>query len=169
MPFTPFHFGPGAAIKAVIPHHFSFTVFCFAQVATDCETAYYMIQAELPFHRFCHTYIGATLVGLASVLIGRPLCQLALRIWSGWPSAPFKRDFPSSTVIPTGNAISGAFIGTYSHIVLDSIMHSDITPMMPFDSANSLHGIVSPNMLHIACAALGALGAIYIALKNRKA
>src|SRR4051812_5861563 len=136
MPFTPFHFGPGAAIKALIPKHFSFTVFCFAQVATDCETAYYIIRAELPFHRFFHTISGATLVGLGSVLVGRPFCQWALRIWSAWRDAPFQRYFPSSPAIPLGSAISGAFIGTYSHLLLDGIMHTDIAPFLPFSPAN---------------------------------
>jgi hypothetical protein len=35
MPFNPFHFGPGAAIKAVIPAQFSLVEFCYAQVVTD--------------------------------------------------------------------------------------------------------------------------------------
>jgi hypothetical protein len=39
MPFTPYHFGPGALVKAIMPRHFSFTVFCFAQIVTDFETA----------------------------------------------------------------------------------------------------------------------------------
>ena len=56
MPVTPFHFGPGAAVKAAIPRHFSFTVFCFAQVVTDCETAYHMLRHEYPLHRWMHTY-----------------------------------------------------------------------------------------------------------------
>lgn len=169
MPFTPFHFGPGAAIKAVAPKHFSFTVFCFAQVATDCETAYYMYQAELPFHRFCHTLTGATLVGLGSVMVGRPLCQWALRIWSAWRSAPFRQYFPSSSAIPLGSAISGAFIGTYSHLLLDGIMHSDIMPLLPFTPANPFYQMVSPFVLHAGCILLGLLGAVYIASKNRDA
>ncbi len=32
MPFTPFHMGPGTAIKAVTGRHFSLTIFGFAQV-----------------------------------------------------------------------------------------------------------------------------------------
>src|SRR5947207_9080401 len=113
MPFTPFHFGPGAAIKAVAPKYFSFTVFCFAQVATDCETAYYMIQGMYPWHRFFHTYFGATIVGCGSVILGRPLCQLALRICAAGSEPPLK------PVIPLRSAVIGAFIGTYSHVVLD--------------------------------------------------
>ncbi len=168
MPFTPFHFGPGAAIKAVIPRHFSFTVFCFAQVATDCETAHYMIQGAYPWHRFLHTYLGATLVAVFTILIGRPVCQLALRIWSAWRDAPFKNLFPSSPIIPWRSAIVAAFIGTYSHVCLDSIMHSDTRPFMPFSTANPFYSTVSLFALHAFCVVLGLFGAIYVAYTNSR-
>jgi len=81
MPFTPLHFGPGAAIKAAIPTHFSFTVFCYAQVVTDLEPGYFLLRGEYPVHRFFHTYLGATLVGAFCTLTGRPLCEWFLRVW----------------------------------------------------------------------------------------
>ena len=37
MPITPFHFGPGALIKAAVPDHFSWTVFALANVVIDLE------------------------------------------------------------------------------------------------------------------------------------
>src|SRR5262245_47216974 len=129
MPFTPFHFGPGAAMKAVTPKYFSFTVFCFSQIVTDCETAYYMVQGAYPWHRFFHTYAGATVVAIFSLLVGRPICQLGLRLWSRAQRAPFKDYFPTGTVIPWSSAAVGAFVGTYSHVFLDSVMHRDIRPL----------------------------------------
>ncbi len=170
MPVTPFHFGPGAAIKAAIPKHFSFTVFCFAQVATDCETAYYMVQGLYPWHRFCHTYLGATLVGLFSLVVGRPICQLLLRRWEAWPEAPFRRYFaPTGSVIPFRSAAVGAFVGTYSHVFLDSIMHIDSRPFMPLSAANPFYGSVGLFSLHAFCLILGLFGALYFALTQRRA
>src|SRR5688500_13167370 len=72
MPVTPYHLGPGAAIKAVMPRHFSFTIFCFAQIVTDSETAYYILQGEYPLHRWFYTYLGATIVAVACVVVGLP-------------------------------------------------------------------------------------------------
>ena len=169
MPFSPYHFGPGAAIKAVAPRHFSFTIFCFAQVATDCETAYYMVQGAYPWHRFFHTYTGATVVAMFSIFAGRPICQFALRSWSESRDMPFKKYFPTSPVIPWGSAAAGAFIGTYSHVFLDSIMHRDITPLMPFSAANPLYLLIGPVTLHLVCLILGVCGALYIASRNRNA
>ena len=162
MPFTPFHFGPGAAIKAVLGRHFSFTVFCFAQVATDCETAWYMLHGEYPWHRFCHTFVGATLVGAFSVLVGRPICRVALRILravfevGAQPRAPVAISF--------GSAVTGAFIGTYSHVVLDGIMHDDVAPFMPFSPDNPFNQLLSTSALHAWCAGLGFFGILYAAV-----
>jgi hypothetical protein len=169
MPFTPFHFGPGAAIKAVAPRHFSFTVFCFSQVVTDCETLYYMVQGLHPWHRFFHTYVGATLIAILSILVGRLICQFGLRIWAQWRDAPFKQYFPTNTVIPWSSAAAGAFVGTYSHVFLDSIMHPDSRPLMPFSAANPFYLLVGTGTLYSICFILGLSGAFYLAFRNRNA
>jgi hypothetical protein len=167
MPFTPFHFGPGVAIKAVIPHYFSFSVFCFAQVVTDCETAYYIIRGEYPFHRWLHTYLGATAVALFCVIAGRPLCQLAMRLWLAWRHAPFKRFLPTTARISLCAAMTAAFIGTYSHVLLDSIMHSDVRPLRPFSDANPLLGLIGWSALHTLCIFLGAFGLWWVSNARR--
>ena len=60
MPITPFHFGPGAALKALAPARFSFTVFAFTQCVIDLEpiTLYFLIGD--PAHPWLHTYLGAS-------------------------------------------------------------------------------------------------------------
>lgn len=168
MPVTPYHFGPGAAIKAALPRHFSFTIFCFAQVVTDCETAYYMVRGEYPLHRELHTYFGATFVAIFCIFVGRPLCQSALRLWTRWPAAPFKRYFPVTDRISLTAAVAGAFIGTYSHVFLDSIMHRDVQPFRPFSSQNPLYLVISLFTLHALCIILGVFGTWYLAAHPTK-
>jgi hypothetical protein len=168
MPFTPFHAGPGAAIKAAIPRQFSFTVFCFAQVVTDFETAYHMIRHEFPLHRWMHTYAGATLVAVFCVIVGRPLCQLVLRAWMRWREAPFQQFFPASNRISWMSAITGAFIGTYSHVFLDSITHRDVEPFRPFRFGNPFYSELGAFAVHISCIILGLLGLWYIANHSTK-
>src|SRR2546426_3092076 len=114
MPFTPFHFGPAAALKAAAPAHFSFLVFCYAQVVTDLESGFYLFRGEYPVHRFFHTYVGATLVGLVCALTGQPLCQFALRAWQAWFPAPLTGLFDRSVRIPWRVAFLCALLGTYS-------------------------------------------------------
>lgn len=168
MPFTPFHFGPGVAIKAVMPRHFSFTVFCFAQVVTDLETAYHMLRGEYPLHRWLHTFVGATAVAIFCVIVGRPICQLALRFWVEWREAPFKPYFPVTERIPLASAITGAFIGTYSHIFLDGIMHGDVMPFSPWGTQNPFYRIIGFFTLHALCVFLALGGVWYVATRSTK-
>ena len=168
MPFTPYHFGPGAAVKAVMPRHFSFTMFCFAQIVTDFETAYYFLCGEYPLHRWLHTYLGASVLAVCCVLVGRPICQAALRVWGRWPNAPFKRYFHITDHISLGSAVTAAFIGTYSHVFLDSIMHADVEPFEPFSTRNPFYQIISLFALHALCIGLGAFGTWYLASRSTK-
>ena len=162
MPLTPFHFGPAAALKAAAPAHFSFTILCYSQVVTDHESGFYLFRGEYPVHRFFHTYLGATLVGLACALTGRPIGQLALRAWQAWFPAPFTGMFGPSVSIPWHAAFLSAFLGTYSHVFLDSIMHRDIMPLSPFTTTYPMLHVVSLSFLHLLCLALGLIGVLVL-------
>jgi hypothetical protein len=167
MPVTPFHFGPGAAVKAVMPRHFSLSVFCFAQIITDVETCYHLIRWEYPLHRWLHTYLGASAVAVFCIVVGRPLCQIALRVWNHWQNAPFKRYFHFDDRISVTSAIVGAFLGTYSHVFLDSVMHADVAPFRPFSAQNPLHGLVGWITLHALCLVLGVVGTWFLSASKR--
>lgn len=67
--------------------------------------------------------------------------------------------------IPWRVAFLSAFLGTYSHVFLDSIMHSDVLPLSPFSTANPMLHLVSLPWLHLLCLALGVIGAIVLCLK----
>jgi len=162
MPFTPFHFGPGAALKAAAPAHFSFTIFCYSQVVTDLESGFYLFRGEYPVHRFFHTYLGATLVGFTCALTGRPIGQLALRAWQAWFPPLLTRLFGRSVSIPWRVAFVSAFLGTYSHVFLDSIMHEDIIPLSPFTATNPMLHVMSLSLLHLLCVGLGLVGVLVV-------
>jgi hypothetical protein len=69
MPVTPFHFGPGVAVHAIAPKHISFLSFCSANVLMDIEPLYFMLTRQYPLHRFLHTYIGASVIIVATVVL----------------------------------------------------------------------------------------------------
>lgn len=52
-----------------------------------------------------------------------------------------------------------ALAGTWSHVVLDSVMHADITPWAPWSGANGLYAWVSLSTLHGLCVAGMVVGA----------
>lgn len=158
MPFTPFHLGPGAATKALSGRHFSFMLFGFAQVAMDIEPLLRILRGDAVLHGFTHTYVGASLVAIAVFAVGRPCCQWALRLWNLSTKPKYLRWLQIEPVIPPSAAVSGAFIGTYSHVLLDSIMHADMQPWYPFSTDNGLLYAIPAGWLHIICLILGVVG-----------
>lgn len=143
MPITPFHFGPGALLHSVAPKRISFLAFCSANVLIDIEPLYYMVTGQYPLHRFLHTYIGATIIMVVTAAILLVSLQLASRV-----KLPNIFNWQSLTTRPIW---LGAAAGSYSHIVLDSVMHADITPLSPFSETNILFHIVSLGELHLFC------------------
>jgi hypothetical protein len=158
MPFTPFHFGPGALVHAVAPRHVSFLAFCGANVLMDTEPLYFMLTGQEPLHRFFHTYVGATLVMAATValflLALRVAARLRLPDTFGWQSLTRRA------------VLGGAAAGSYSHIVLDSVMHADIRPWAPFSPANALYGLISIETLQTLCLACAAAAALILGLRR---
>lgn len=158
MPFTPFHFGPGAAIHALAPKQVSFLAFCTANVLIDIEPLHAMLTGQERLHAFFHTYVGATLVAMATVLLFLACRWVARRAWLpnpfGWQTLPVRA------------VALGAAVGTCSHIVFDSIMHTDITPFAPFSDANPLFRIVSLSALHWLCLASAGLGLLILGVRQ---
>ncbi len=157
MPITPFHFGPGALVHAVAPRHVSFLSFCAANVLIDFESLYNLIYQRHPVHAFFHTYVGATLVIVAVVLLFLSLRAFASRFWL--PDLFRWRDLgPRQVAI-------GAALGAYSHVVLDSVMHGDIQPLSPFGVGNILLGVMPLGTLHWTCLVMGALGGAVVVVR----
>ena len=168
MPFTPFHFGPGMAVKCILRQHFSLSVFCFAQIITDLEVLFYMTRGEEPWHRFLHTYAGAGVTTALSVAIGWPLCRVIVRKWQAWKEAPLQEYFRPSGDISFIAGLNGAAIGALSHVLLDSLMHADMQPLQPFRTENLSHGLVGPGTLHGLCFLLGVVGVLWAAARMRR-
>jgi len=159
MPFTPFHMGPGIFIKALLQGSFSLMVFGWSQIIMDIQPLLVLLTGEGHLHGFSHTYIGATLLGVFSALSGKYLSEIGLKIIGiANASKPLK--------IAWWVVFLSAFTGTYSHVLLDSIMHSDVAPYYPFSPVNGLLGIISLPLLHQLCIYSALAGAvIYYALQ----
>ncbi|MBE9504615.1 MAG: hypothetical protein IME96_10610 [Proteobacteria bacterium] len=168
MPFTPFHMGPGIFIKALLQGSFSLMVFGWAQIAMDIQPLFVLVTGEGHLHGFSHTYIGATLLALFSAVSGKYLSEVGLKVLG-----IAKKSKPVN--IAWWVAFVSAFIGTYSHVALDSIMHSDVVPYYPLSQANNLHGLITVANLHMFCLYSALVGAIiyysvqYVTKKQSKA
>ena len=152
--------GPGILLKAILQGSFSLMVFGWAQVIMDIQPLIVLISGEGHLHGFTHTYIGATLIGAFSALTGKYAAEFGLRI------------IGAAKFLPIGwfVTILSAFIGAYSHVLLDSLMHSDLQPFAPFSMANPFLDLISIEALHKLCLYSGLIGAglFFIVVQWRK-
>ena len=146
MPFTPFHMGPGVLIKSLLQGSFSLLIFGFTQVLMDLQPLFSIITGVGKLHGFSHTYIGATLIAVISGLSGKYIFDFIFKYQKMNIYLSWKITFIS------------AFIGSFSHILLDSIMHSDMTPFYPFNLSNNLLHLISNQHLHDFCLFTGVTG-----------
>lgn len=156
VPFTPFHLGIGAAAKATFGDRFSFMVFGGSQVIMDLEPGFKMLTGATSLHGPSHTMLGALGVGALAALTGKPISELVLR----------RLRFPGHE-ISWSASVFAAFLGTFSHIAFDAIMHADMHPWLPIGSGNALLGMLSMGALHGFCLAAGIIGAIGVWLRYR--
>lgn len=157
MPFTPLHMGPGLLLKSLLQGSFSLMVFGWAQILMDVEPLVAMIRGEGVLHGASHTWAGALLIGGAAALSGKPAAVLGLRLFR------LASHLPLSWPV----AFASAWIGTFSHVLLDGVMHADMQPLRPFTDGNGLLGLVSVGHLHLFCLVTGALGLLLYPLLPR--
>lgn len=168
MPFTPLHMGPGMAVKAAAPRHFSIVVFGLTQIALDLEVLWHLARHDYPLHTFWHTYLGATIIAAVMTVLGKPASQSVKTVWNR--IAAKCRDADLTVSIPTTwvASFSGASIGAYSHILLDSIYHHDIEPLQPWSVTNQLYAAINPLCLDLLCLVLGILGLLWYCYREKQ-
>ena len=152
MPFTPFHMGPGLVLKALFQGGFSLIIFGWAQIVMDIQPLIVMVSGEGHLHGFSHTYIGALLLAIFSALSGKYLAEIFLSTLG--PSSKWQ------VKISWWACFLSAFIGTFSHVFLDSIMHADVEPFYPVTTANGFLGLISVRALHKVCLYSGLVGGV---------
>lgn len=172
MPVTPFHVGPAVLVKAVAPRWFSLGVFALVQVVIDIEPVWNILRGRYPVHAHLHTLVGATLVGLAAALPGKYLVsavnavvRLRLADEAGIPPWLLAQFGP----VPWPAALLGALAGGLSHPLLDALIHPDVAPFAPWRPGNPFYLRGSFVWVHVACALIGALGALaWVAAARRR-
>ena len=158
MPFTPLHMGPGIAIKSIAQRNFSLMVFGWSQIATDIQPLYAMITGNGELHGFTHTYLGAIILGFVCALSGKYLGEIGLRIIRE------EQHLPISWPI----AFVSAYIGTLSHVAIDSIMHFEMKPFYPLSESNPFRGFITIEAIHTWCLGTATIGGILHYIFSRR-
>jgi len=157
MPFTPIHMGVGLVIKPLMQRGFSLMVFGWSQIVMDIQPLINMVLSIYPVHGISHTYIGATFIAIFCGITGKYLGEYGLKLIKE------EKYMPISFKV----AFISAFIGTYTHVFLDSIMHSDMSPFYPFSQENNLLLVVGIDALHMSLFISGILGVIVYYVRQK--
>ncbi|MBI5890568.1 MAG: hypothetical protein HZB47_07810 [Nitrosomonadales bacterium] len=160
MPFTPFHFGPGLLIKGIIPARFSLSTYALANVAMDVEPLYHILRGDSQLHGASHTLLGAGLIGVGTALWGRIAVRHAWSLYERWSAntgAPF--------YITAQQAWLGTLLGTFSHVLMDSVMHADMRPFLPLTDANPWLDISCTEHVYLGCVLAGMVGMLVILIR----
>ena len=166
MPITPFHIVAGFAVKSIFGRYFSWSVFTLTNIIIDTEVIYYILTIGEASHKFFHTFFGSTIVATFCAILGIPICEKVLEYWNknlqNEKSLSKLKWLATGTKITILSSVSGAFVGAYSHILLDSFMHIDVKPL-----GNNLREIISIDTLHLSCVALFLIGVVIYFLKRK--
>ncbi|MBN2176528.1 MAG: DUF4184 family protein [Demequinaceae bacterium] len=152
MPLTPYHMGPGILLKALFRGSFSLMVFGYANVLIDLQPLIAITSGRGETHGWTHTWLAAIVIGAFAAVTGKWLADLALRLVAS-------RDRSDLRVRWWVAALS-AYLGTSSHIALDSLTHGNMHPFEPFSDAQPWLGAVTPGNLRLLCVIAGAVGTV---------
>jgi hypothetical protein len=166
--------GPGILIKSVLHGFFSLIIFGWAQILMDLQPLLVIITGKGNLHGFSHTYIGATLIALVSAFTGKWVYEIIMKFIKKDFTEYQKKLFDVPKKLTVGVCILSSLLGTYSHVILDSIMHADVEPLYPVNLENEFHLFISIESLYKICIYTGIIGSMiyfairYICLKKDK-
>jgi len=142
MPFTPYHFGPSACIALPLRKYIDIPVFILANVVIDLEPLTVMVFGlNYPLHGYFHTLLGGAAVAVFWALIAY------------WRKNFFQRLmelFHVSYQTGFGKILLSSLLGVWFHVVVDSILYTDIRPLWPLKT-NPAYALLNPQTVYLLC------------------
>ena len=123
MPLTPFHLGPALFFGLIFFRHLNLPAFLVANVIVDTEPFIVLLFGlDYPLHGFFHSFLGGSLIALV----------LYLAIVRMYPYVKRAMDtFRVGQDMSRRKIMLSCLSGVYLHIILDSVLYTDIMPFFP--------------------------------------
>ena len=113
----------------------------------DIEPLIGIIRGWTTLHLYTHNLLGALLIALPAVPIGKVMSEFCLR--NLFKQANWQITWQVATV--------SALVGSFSHIFLDALMHADMYPFYPLSYSQVLLNMIPYNFIFY-----GSLGSVDI-------
>jgi membrane-bound metal-dependent hydrolase YbcI (DUF457 family) len=140
MPYTPYHFGPSGFVGLLFRKWLDIPVFLLVNVIVDTEVLYW---DRWPYHRYFHTLLIGTAVGLLWGVAAYPFRNLFKKIMRF-----FRLTYQTSFL---KMLISGV-LGAWLHILIDAVYHWDVRLFWP-SNAKPLFALMSQRQVEAVCLA----------------
>lgn len=160
MPFTPFHLGPALFFGLILFRYVHFPTFIIANVIVDLEPFFILLLGlDYPLHGFFHSFAGGSFIAIVLAFCMSKLDKYVQDI---------AQTFKLSQELLLRSILIASFLGIYLHILLDSVLYSDIKPFYPSDINPFLNnGILSGIDVYILCLILFILGLFLYRYKSQ--
>ncbi len=121
MPATPLHIGIPGLIGYYRPKKVDIVAAVIGSVIIDVDFFLFLMLGT-PVHGYLHSFLSATIIAiaLAGILWLLNPSMIKLKEWFRW-----------ETETGPKSLLAGAFIGTYSHIILDMLLYKEMNPLFP--------------------------------------
>lgn len=141
MPFTPFHLGPALFIGEVLEKRVNLFSILLGSIIIDVRAAYCLYSGCRPLHGPLHTFLSATLVAF---IIAWLLFSQGARLQKVSDRLRIRQTYSFASVL------LGSLLGTWSHVLLDSFLYTDIRPLWPL-TGNPLLGMTGYGKVYMLC------------------
>ncbi len=152
--------GVALVIKPVSHRWFSLFAFGAAQIVMDIEPLLGMLLGWGQLHGWTHTLIGALCLAPVAAVLTTTLYPWLARWWNGHMRIHRQQWLCMHLPLATKAVWAGALTGTFSHVLLDAFMHTDMQPLAPFSAVNPVLWWVQHDHVYTGCAIAGAIGGL---------
>lgn len=143
--------GVGLVAKAGGDSRISLISFGLAQIAMDIEPGIGMLNSAAVLHGWTHTVAGALAIAAALTVVAPWVVRVVVARWnvevSHYGLAWLTVDPPCRW----SAVAAGAFFGTLSHVLLDTLIHADMAPFGPLFVRNPMLGWVEHDTVYGTC------------------
>ena len=151
MPLTPFHLGPALLIGLFLFKLLHLPTFLVANVIVDLHSIIMVLTGHYLTHGLMHTFLGGAFTAALLSLIMTWFDEKIQKIMSVFK---LKQNHCRKKIWFT------SFAGVYLHIILDSLLYTDIKPFYPLNY-NPFYSLLGSSEVYILCALSFILASAY--------
>ena len=158
MPFTPFHLGPTFLVGMISRQRINLVAILLASIIVDIRAIYCFFTQSYPLHGPLHTYLGASSLCfflIIGIYISRKYLKNLSKVFN------IEEDYSLQSIV------LGTILGAWSHVLLDSFLYPEMSPLWPIEG-NPFLGLIPSSWIYFFCAISFMIGGLLYVDKHYK-